>query len=186
MTAIQTPKSLYVHVFPDIKGYINVKGLCLGLFVPLKVFVILGRNDYRWKIAKFDRCSAPMVIEQWGFFSLWQLTSVYNGHFRGPVTLTPIAERLALELSLIVLTTRPRLGYEHPIFCRDEGSRYKGIHVTKSLLIIKQYRNICFHGYSENYKTKQRFRVGRLNCYMVYFSASVITEKISLRLKINM
>ena len=32
-------------------------------------------------------------------------TSVYNGHLRGPVTLTAIAERLAVELSLPVLTT---------------------------------------------------------------------------------
>ena len=31
--------------------------------------------------------------------------SVYNGHFRGPVTLTPIAECSALELSLPVFTT---------------------------------------------------------------------------------
>ena len=30
----------------------------------------------------------------------WHGVSVYNGHFRGPVTLTPIAERLAVELSL--------------------------------------------------------------------------------------
>ena len=30
------------------------------------------------------------------------MTSVYNGHLRGPVTLTPIAERLAVELSLPV------------------------------------------------------------------------------------
>ena len=29
--------------------------------------------------------------------------SVYNGHFRGPVTLTPIAELLAEELSLYLL-----------------------------------------------------------------------------------
>ena len=30
------------------------------------------------------------------------LTSVYNGHLRGPVTLTPLAERLEVELSLSV------------------------------------------------------------------------------------
>ena len=29
--------------------------------------------------------------------------SIYNGHLWGPVTLTPIAERLAVELSLRVL-----------------------------------------------------------------------------------
>ena len=59
--------------------------------------------------ANFDLCSALMVIEQWGFFCvphlLWHGTSVYNGHLRGPVTLTPIAERLEVELSLPIFTT---------------------------------------------------------------------------------
>ena len=45
-----------------------------------------------------------MAIEQWGVISvqhlLWQGTSVYNGHFRGPVTVTAFALRLALEMSL--------------------------------------------------------------------------------------
>ena len=45
-----------------------------------------------------------MAIEQWGFFSvphlLWHGASVYNGQLRGPVTLAPNAERLAVELSL--------------------------------------------------------------------------------------
>ena len=57
----------------------------------------------------FDLCSALMAIEQLGFFSmphlLWHGASIYYGHLRGPVTLTPIAERLALELSLPVFTT---------------------------------------------------------------------------------
>ena len=50
-----------------------------------------------------------MTMEQWGFFSvlhlLWHETFVYNVHYLGPVTLTPVAERLAVELSLPVLTT---------------------------------------------------------------------------------
>ena len=29
----------------------------------------------------------------------------YNGHLRGPVTLTPIVERVAVELTLSVFTT---------------------------------------------------------------------------------
>ena len=32
-------------------------------------------------------------------------TSVYNSHLREPLVLTPVAERLAVELSLPVLTT---------------------------------------------------------------------------------
>ena len=39
--------------------------------------------------------------------------TVYNGHLRGPLTLTPVAERLAVKLSLHVFTTK---------VCRDRGS----------------------------------------------------------------
>ena len=68
------------------------------------------------RAANFDLCSVLIAIEQLGYFSLphqlWHWTSVYNGLIRGPVTLTPIAERLAVELSLPVLT--------HYVFrCRD-------------------------------------------------------------------
>ena len=50
----------------------------------------------------FYLCSSLMAIEQLGFFSV---SHVYNGHFREPVTITPIAERLAVELSLPFFTT---------------------------------------------------------------------------------
>ena len=44
-----------------------------------------------------------------GFFIVPHLllhgASVNNGHFRGTVTLTPIGERLAVELSHLVSTT---------------------------------------------------------------------------------
>ena len=57
----------------------------------------------------FDLCSASMAIDQWMFFSvphlLWHGASVYNGHLRVPITITSIAERLAVELSLPVFTT---------------------------------------------------------------------------------
>ena len=53
---------------------------------------------------------------------LWHGTSFYNGHLRGPVTLTPVAELLAVELSLPVLT-KSRLVFERPTFgMRDERS----------------------------------------------------------------
>ena len=59
--------------------------------------------------ANFDLCSALMVIEKWGFFSvshlLWHGASVYNCYLREPVTLTPIAESLAEELSQPVFTS---------------------------------------------------------------------------------
>ena len=49
----------------------------------------------------FELYSALMTIEQSGFFSLPHLLwHVYNSHPQGPETLTPVPERLAVELSL--------------------------------------------------------------------------------------
>ena len=84
--------------------------VCLWLFVPLENFSLKWRRHHcRWKAANFDLCSALMPIEEWGFFSvphlLWYGPTVYNGHLRGPVTLIPVAERLAVELSLPVFTS---------------------------------------------------------------------------------
>ena len=82
----------------------------------LEFSVIWKRHHCQWRAANYDLCSALMAIEQWGFFSvshlLWHGASVYNGHLRGPVTLTPFAERLAVELSLSVIMTYniPTLG----------------------------------------------------------------------------
>ena len=78
--------------------------------VPLNFSFIWRRHHSRWRAANIDHCSALMAIEQWGFFNvqrqLWHGTSVYNGHLRGTVTLTPIAEHLAVKLSLPVLRLR--------------------------------------------------------------------------------
>ena len=49
------------------------------------------------------RHSWPLSSE--GFFPLRHGPTVYNNHLRGPVTLTRVAERLAVELSLPVFTT---------------------------------------------------------------------------------
>ena len=67
-------------------------------------FTIVGE-----RLQKFHLCSAVMAIEQWGFFNvshlLWHGLTVYNGHLRGPLTLTPIAKHWAEKLVLPVLTT---------------------------------------------------------------------------------
>ena len=97
----------------------NIIIVCLGFFIPLENFSLIWRRyHYRWRAANFDVCLELMNIEQWGFFSvphlLWHGASNYNGHLRGPVTLIPFAERLAVELSLHVFTTcLSRLGFEH-------------------------------------------------------------------------
>ena len=50
-----------------------------------------------------------MPIEQRVFFNVPYLLlhgpTVYNGHIRGPVTTTSVSDRLAVELSLPLLTT---------------------------------------------------------------------------------
>ena len=75
-----------------------------------------------------------MVIEQWGFFNvpqlLWHGPTVYNGHLQRPVTLTPVAERLAVELPLPVFTSQ---------VCRDRGlypiSRMRGeLYATAAII----------------------------------------------------
>ena len=85
----------------------------LGFIIPLENFSHIWR---RQQAANFYLDSALMAIEQWGFFSvlhlLWHGASIYNGHLWGPVTLTPIAERLAVELSLPVFTTKVCRGWD--------------------------------------------------------------------------
>ena len=49
--------------------------------------------------------------------------AVYNGHLRGPVTLTPIAECLALALSLAVFKTK---------VCHDLGSNIDLPHAKRT------------------------------------------------------
>ena len=72
---------------------------CLfGVYHPTREFytnIETSANfDLRWTLMLF---SVPHL--------LWHGTSVYNSHLRGPVTLSPITERLAVELSLSVFTT---------------------------------------------------------------------------------
>ena len=91
--------------------------VCLGFIIPLENFSLMPRrHHYLWRAVNSDLCSALMAIEQWMFFGvphlLWHGKSVYNGHLRGPVTLTSIAERLAEELSLPVFTTSVCRGWD--------------------------------------------------------------------------
>ena len=58
--------------------------------------------------------------QQWGFSNvphlLWHGASVYNSHLQGPVPVTPIAQRLAVELLLPVFydICLSWVGFEHP------------------------------------------------------------------------
>ena len=83
---------------------------------------ITGEGLY---ILTYARHLSPLSNE--GFFSLphqlWHGAYIYNGHLevRGPVTLTPITDRLAVQLSLPVFTTLVRRGWYsniQPSACR--------------------------------------------------------------------
>ena len=92
------------------QNYINILFVCL--FVCL--FVSRSTRQFFTHTEKSSLpgkgCSALMAIEQWGFCSvqhlLWHGVSVYNGNFRGPVTLTPIAERLEMGCHYLFLRLR--------------------------------------------------------------------------------
>ena len=90
---------------------LKVEVVCLflgGFTSHLKIF----HHHYWWRVSDFNLLpqSEHMDIEQWGFFYmphlLWHGTSVYNVHIWGPVTLTPVAKWLAVDLSLPVLRLR--------------------------------------------------------------------------------
>ena len=76
--------------------------VCLGFLVLLEnFFTHMETSPSLVKGCKFWPMLGIHAIEQWKFFSvphlLWYGTSVYNSHLRGPVTLSVIAERLAVE-----------------------------------------------------------------------------------------
>ena len=97
----------------DLSFSIVLVFFCLGFFVPIENFSLIWRRHYyRWRLANFGQCSPLMAIEQCGFFNvshlLWHWPTLYNGHFRGPVTLTTVAERLAVEQQLWYVPTGDR------------------------------------------------------------------------------
>ena len=70
----------------------------LGFSRATRVFfpLIWRRHLYRWREASFDVYSAPMVMEQWRFYSvsclLWHGSTVDKGHLQGPETPPPVAK----------------------------------------------------------------------------------------------
>ena len=107
------------HFDPCRVRYVRDESFCLfGVFVPPENSpFIWRRHHYRWRAAQFDLCAALMTIEQLEFCGLphllWHGATVHNGHLRGPLTITPITERMTLELSLPIFTTK---------VCRDSDS----------------------------------------------------------------
>ena len=94
----------------------KVKGQTTGLIISLHKMVC------RWLF----HCTFAMRLKTMVFkraHLLWHTTSVDNGHLQGPLALTPVAERLAVELSLPFLATSglSRLGFEHQTFLIRDG-----------------------------------------------------------------
>ena len=101
---------LWIHVHVHSVVPLRIIKLKLYSYVCLYVFVHVHPNWENftwWRATNFDLYSALMAMEHWGFFNVRATpshgASVYNCHLRGPVTLKPVAEYLAVELSLPVL-----------------------------------------------------------------------------------
>ena len=90
---------LYCWVY--IKQFVWVISSHSRMFHSYGDFAITGQ---RLQIFTYARASWPLSSDSFKL-ATHTVTSVYNGHHRGPVTLAPIAERLAMELSLPVFTT---------------------------------------------------------------------------------
>ena len=108
---------------PDTAYHLEL--ICLfGVYcLSREFFTHMEMSPLPVKVSKFWL----MAIDHLGFFIvaylLWHGAFVYNGHLRGPLTLTPIAERLAVELSLPVYDLGlSRLRFEHSTF-RLRGQR---------------------------------------------------------------
>ena len=109
-----TGEQIFSHIFIKkrkiiVKIFSNFQWVCLfGVYRSAQnFFTHMETSQLPVKGCKFKfLCSALVAIDQWEFFNvphlLWHGPTLYNGHLRGPVTLTPVAERLAVELSLPV------------------------------------------------------------------------------------
>ena len=113
--------------------------VCSGFSSHSRIFHSFGNVTIacgRMQILTYPQHSWPLSSED----SLACHTyCVYNGHLRGPVTLTSIAERLAVELSL--------QGFEHPTVRLGYQRSYR-LHHSRGLIGFFFYNRIFFLIYS--------------------------------------
>ena len=109
--------------------------VCLFVFfVPLENFSLIWRHTiageglhiltyarHSWTLSSEGSLACNTYCDIGAF--------VYNGHLRGPFILTPVAERLAVDLNDVGLS---RLEFENPTF-RGECSRFILTRVTVGL-----------------------------------------------------
>ena len=120
--SFSTPFNIFKHASIKCLRTIDLKNTLLTLSLPLlHFFCLFWVYRHIWELfthmdmtiagealrnLTYARNSVVAVV---GFFNvphlLWNGLTLYNGHLRGPVTLTPIPVRLTVVLSLPVFTT---------------------------------------------------------------------------------
>ena len=101
-------RSVTSTVFFDI-GIQLLHG-CITVFVCLFVWSFCPTR-YFFTHLETSPLTSPLPVRGCKFWPMlgthdhWAVSVRYNGHLRGTMTLTPIAERWAVELSIPVLTT---------------------------------------------------------------------------------
>ena len=128
-------------------------------------------------------CLALIAVEQWGFFSvphlLWHGRTLYNGHLRGPVTLKPVAERLAVELSLPVLTI---------YVCPDQGSipdlpnstltlYQRGGHFIEKKMYARNWHNLTVNPCLGSFFCYTLIDNNNILVYFTYFNTRIYFKK---------
>ena len=118
--------TLCVHrsVGPDLNGIKKLVSIVVkvcGVYRPTRKFFshmqILTHAQNSWPLSSegFLTVNVPHL--------LWHGPTLYIGHLRGPVTSTHVAERLAVELSLLFLRLGSVASGDRTPICRTRGER---------------------------------------------------------------
>ena len=110
--------------------------VCLQFFIALENFPIITGEGLL--ILTHARHLGPLSSEVSFLVATPTVTRDINGLLRGHVTLTPFAERLAVELSVSVsnYVGLSRLGFEHSTF-RLRGERSNRLHHRRGLWAVE-------------------------------------------------
>ena len=98
----------FQNIFSEARPLVFVRGVCLFdcFSSHFRIFHSYGdHHHFRWRAANLIYARHSWSLNKYLPHLLWHGASVYSDHHRGPVTLTPVAERLAVELSRPVFTT---------------------------------------------------------------------------------
>ena len=125
------------------------------------------------KAVNFDLCSTLISIEQWGFLNvphlLWNRPTLHNGHPRGPMTLTLVAERLAGAVTICVYDlglSQPKIEPRSPA-CEANVQPLHHLGYILNDKIQKDLMQTLFYWLKKQWKTpKQRvFSTSNEHCW---------------------